>query len=330
MLHRLFVGIIVLGFWAGGLILAPVQSARAASGTAPATSAASIGAGDLLQVKANDLVTPGQEYMTDAQVNELGDIKIRNVGSVHVGGLTPAQVEDKIGQLAVTGGFLPAKSANNPGPQVFVRLVKKAEAGVGGGAGVAGALPKIGVADTLLVKVYELVMPGQEYVAELQVDGEGDIKVRNLGRVAVAGLTTTEIEEKIAQQAVKTGLLMPKDAGNPGPQVVVMLLKKAAPGERPATIGAGDTLQVEVFELVAPRQLYSTKEVVSEAGDIKIQNVGIVRVGGLTPQQVEDKIAEQAVAGGFLPVKGSGHSGPMINVTWLKKPAAGTAPGVQK
>jgi protein involved in polysaccharide export with SLBB domain len=287
-----------------------------------------IGPGDTLGVKAYELMTPGVEYVTEARVNEIGDIKLYGVGKVHVADLTPTQAEDKIGQLAVAGGFLLPKSATNPGPQVFVRLLKKAEAG---GIAGAGVLSKIGPVDTLRIQVFELVTPGLDYVTEAQVDEQGKIKIRNLDRMAVAGLTTTEIEDKIAEQAVSQGFLMPKGPGSPGPQVIVNLMKQAAPGERPATIRVGDGVRVEAWELVAPRQLYSATVVVNGQGEIQIEKVGTVRVGGLTPAQVEDKIIQMAVDGGFLPPKSNAHSAPMVNVTWIKKEAGaattGSAPG---
>jgi protein involved in polysaccharide export with SLBB domain len=283
---------------------------------------APIGPGDRLQVRAFELMTPGQEYVTEVRVDEVGDIKLYGVGRMHVADLTTTLVEEKVGQLAVAGHLLAPKSATDPGPQVFARMLEKAKPGAA--AVVAGVLPKVGVADTLAVNVYELVAPGRDYAVELQVDGGGKIKLRNLERMEVGGLTTVEIEEKIAAEAVKAGFLMAKGEGRLGPQVIVTLVRKAAEGERPATLRAGDRLQIEGFGLVNPREFYSATVTVDEAGDIEIPNVGTERVAGMMPWQVEEKIVEMAVAGGFLP---KGSSGPIVNVTWLKKAATATTVG---
>ncbi len=83
-----------------------------------------VGEGDLLRVSVFELVTPGLEYFKETQVNELGDITIQNIQSVHVSGLTPTQIEDKIGQMSVDKGLLLPKGNGSPGPQVSVTLLQ--------------------------------------------------------------------------------------------------------------------------------------------------------------------------------------------------------------
>ena len=60
-----------------------------------------VGEGDVIDVSVFELVTPGLEYERRTEVNELGNITLQNLNQVHVSGLTPTQIEDKIGQLAV-------------------------------------------------------------------------------------------------------------------------------------------------------------------------------------------------------------------------------------
>ena len=83
-----------------------------------------VGEGDILDLGVYELVTPGILYQRQTQVNELGDISLQQIGSVHVSGLTPTQIEDKIGQIAVEKGFLLAKGNGTPGPQVSVQVTQ--------------------------------------------------------------------------------------------------------------------------------------------------------------------------------------------------------------
>jgi polysaccharide export outer membrane protein len=69
-------------------------------------------------------VTPGLPYNDQKIINEVGNITLQNLGQVHVSGLTPTQLEAKIGQLAVDKGFLLAKGNGSPGPQVSVQLMQ--------------------------------------------------------------------------------------------------------------------------------------------------------------------------------------------------------------
>jgi protein involved in polysaccharide export with SLBB domain len=78
--------------------------------------------GDQLRVSVFELVTPGLEYVKPVAVNELGNITLQNLGTIHVAELTPTQIEDKIGQIAIEKGFLLPKGNGNPGPQVSVTL----------------------------------------------------------------------------------------------------------------------------------------------------------------------------------------------------------------
>ncbi len=87
----------------------------------------------------------------------------------------------------------------------------------------------VGPGDVLRIAVYELVQPQQEYLRDqAQVSESGSVGVQNLGNVQVAGLTTTQIEEKIGQMAVERNLLLPKGNGSQGPQVSVTLLGSQA------------------------------------------------------------------------------------------------------
>ncbi|MGN6367200.1 MAG: polysaccharide biosynthesis/export family protein [Phycisphaerae bacterium] len=86
--------------------------------------------------------------------------------------------------------------------------------------------PTVGPGDILRISVWELVQPNTEYQREQAIVSEsGTVSIQNLGPVMVAGLTPTQIEEKIGQLAVERNLLLPKGNGSQGPQVTVTLLQ---------------------------------------------------------------------------------------------------------
>jgi protein involved in polysaccharide export with SLBB domain len=81
-----------------------------------------VGQGDYLDVTVFELVTPGLPYQETRKVDELGNIRLQNVGNIHVDGLTPSEIEKKIGDVAVDKGFLLRAGNGSPGPQVSVQL----------------------------------------------------------------------------------------------------------------------------------------------------------------------------------------------------------------
>ncbi len=111
-----------------------------------------VGEGDQLHISVFELVTPGIDYPKDVTVNELGTINIQIIGVIHVSGLTPTQIEEKIGQLAVERGVLLPKGNGNPGPQVSVTLLQSRERvfNVIGQVGGPGIYPIMGTDFRLL------------------------------------------------------------------------------------------------------------------------------------------------------------------------------------
>lgn len=77
-------------------------------------------AGDAINVSIYELITPGMEYTRQLRVNELGYVNLQTIGNIHVAGLTPTQLEQKISQILVEQKILPAQ----PGPQVSVTLLE--------------------------------------------------------------------------------------------------------------------------------------------------------------------------------------------------------------
>lgn len=56
--------------------------------------------------------------------------------------------------------------------------------------------------------------------------------------------------------------------------------------------GAGDVVQISIFELYQEGQLYTNNYVVTESGRISIPDVGIVQAAGLTESQLEQEIRD--------------------------------------
>lgn len=80
---------------------------------------------------------------------------------------------------------------------------------------------------------------------------------------------------------------------------------------------AGDAVSVSIFELLVPGQEYTKQLRINELGYINLQNVGNIQVGGLTPSQVEQKIAQMLVEQKILPAQ----PGPQVSVQLLESRA---------
>ncbi|HVT80834.1 MAG TPA: polysaccharide biosynthesis/export family protein, partial [Phycisphaerae bacterium] len=81
-----------------------------------------VGKGDALDISVFELVTPGLPFQKTQVVDENGNIELQNVGNVHVAGLTPGQIQEKIGEVATSKGFLLRAGNSSPAPQVSVQL----------------------------------------------------------------------------------------------------------------------------------------------------------------------------------------------------------------
>lgn len=79
------------------------------------------------------------------------------------------------------------------------------------------------------------------------------------------------------------------------------------------TLAPGDVVRVEIFELVAPGTPWVKETRINEVGVLGIQNVGNLKVSGLTPSQLEQKIAQELVERDILPRE----PGPQVSVLLL-------------
>lgn len=84
-------------------------------------------------------------------------------------------------------------------------------------------------------------------------------------------------------------------------------------------IGPGDTVRITVYELVLQQAEYQREAIVSETGNVTLQNIGSVNIAGLTPRQAEQKIGQIGIETGFLlPANANPpRPGPQVTVTVL-------------
>jgi protein involved in polysaccharide export with SLBB domain len=81
--------------------------------------------------------------------------------------------------------------------------------------------------------------------------------------------------------------------------------------------GVGDTINVSIFELIAPQSTYERTSQITETGAINIQSLGNIQVVGLTPTQLEEKLRQATIQAGILPAPAPGVPGPQVTVTLL-------------
>ncbi len=93
------------------------------------------------------------------------------------------------------------------------------------------------------------------------------------------------IETNADEFAVKTSTVKPDD-----------LIPEVAP----YVVGAGDALQIEIFELLGRDTTFQTDRVVSPTGEISLPTVGIVACSGLTVEEIKARIGDALIQKGVL------------------------------
>ncbi len=89
-------------------------------------------------------------------------------------------------------------------------------------------------------------------------------------------------------------------------------------------IGPGDTVRITVYGLVADLTEYQREAIVSETGNVTIQNIGNVHIAGRTPEEAEREIGQIGVERQFLLPATAGppaRPGPQVTVTVLSSRA---------
>ena len=77
-----------------------------------------IGAGDIITVSIQDLLEPGRPYGVNVEVSGLGELRIPDLGSIKVTGLTEQEAEQEIASRLKEAGLLPR-------PIVIVQVLQK-------------------------------------------------------------------------------------------------------------------------------------------------------------------------------------------------------------
>jgi len=165
--------------------------------------------------------------------------------------------------------------------------------------------PTLAKGDSISVQVLQ----NPDLSLETKVAATGAILYPLIGNVAVAGITVSAAEKKIADALQAGGFLE-------NPQVTIQLLKSVAiaPATSTATrnntadytLAAGDAIRVQVFQ--NPDLTMETR--VSENNSITYPLIGTVDLGGASLAMAEKKIAEALEKGGFL-------QKPQVNITLL-------------
>jgi len=202
----------------GSYVSLPVLGAAAAThpATVPADVVMNIVVGEALKVTVFELVTPRETYVAEKQVDAHGEIVLPTVGPVKVAGLTVKEAEDLIGKRATANALRPRINPS-PGPQVDVERLP----------GVAAPVA-VKVGDLLKIIVYQWQTPGALYYKDVIVNELGIISLSNVGPMKVEGLTPRQIEQEISRIGVEKGAFLPKENGNPGPQIEVQRMAKPA------------------------------------------------------------------------------------------------------
>ncbi|HEV7300115.1 MAG TPA: polysaccharide biosynthesis/export family protein [Tepidisphaeraceae bacterium] len=139
--------------------------------------------GDLVAINVHELLAPDGELSETRQVAPDGTIRVPMLGPLKFGGLTPDEARDMLKKTMVDGKITAR-------PQVRVALLAPAaKAPEKPGALKAG--------DQLVVRIFELVKPGEDYVGTLTVSPAGEIDVPSIGGVKVAGQRADEIEKTL-------------------------------------------------------------------------------------------------------------------------------------
>jgi protein involved in polysaccharide export with SLBB domain len=94
-----------------------------AADLAPEVKEYTLAPSDTISVSVFELLSPGQDFVQQRRVNELGYVNLQSIGPVLVSGLTPSQLESKIAQTLIDKRILPGPDANSPGPQVNVQVL---------------------------------------------------------------------------------------------------------------------------------------------------------------------------------------------------------------
>lgn len=92
--------------------------------------------GDGINININDLVNAGVPYAANLEVNPLGEVRIPEIGSVRIAGLTEKEVEQEIKARLIQTGLLP-----DPVVVVFTQLRRGRTFTIVGGVGQAGQYP---------------------------------------------------------------------------------------------------------------------------------------------------------------------------------------------
>jgi protein involved in polysaccharide export with SLBB domain len=159
----------------------------------------------------------------------------------------------------------------------------------------APSSPRLGANDFIVVTMYGSTLTGSFSSRQLiTIDPDGSVTLPDFPKIAAEGLTGDQLGERIRQLAmIRKSVVLPGDAdGPPNVQVTVVFSAADAPADPTLPkLSKGDTVDVEIFELVTPGVTWSEPITIDANGDMTVPHVGTLRAAGLTPEQLVAKIS---------------------------------------
>jgi protein involved in polysaccharide export with SLBB domain len=125
----------------------------------------------------------------------------------------------------------------------------------------------LGPGDLVRISVYDLQEPGREWFKEQQISETGTVDILYLGSVRIAGLTTTQANEKIGQEGIAKHVLLPPGNGSPGPQVSVTLLQSR--GRIFSILGLDTVGRPGTYNIIGSN--FRVLDALALAGDLRMQ-----------------------------------------------------------
>lgn len=128
----------------------------------------------------------------------------------------------------------------------------------------------VGPGDIATISVFELMSPGQEWSQPVRVDPLGKVNLRMIGRLHMAGLTVTQLEEEVARIVIEKGLL--KD-----PMVTVIVNEPRQ--DTYTVIGEPRQSGTAVGTFSIPRADFRILEAMANARGVsgRIKNIHVIR-----------------------------------------------------
>ncbi len=141
--------------------------------------------GDVVMVSVEGLSGGGSNWENIRRVASDGSISLPRIGALPLKGLTSEQACER-----VAGSYIERKILR--APKVSIELRKHSD------PEHAYADPVLKSGESIVVKISEASYYGEAWTKKLKIDDAGEIPIPHVDRLKVSGLTTNQVEQKIA------------------------------------------------------------------------------------------------------------------------------------